>query len=329
MARSSATPKPLPVRLVDDMLFGESAQARKAHAAHLLRRAAKGLGWPQEVQALTRLGDGLTYETFAARIAGQEVVVRIPHGDEPDEQIEVATATAALLARIARLDLPFDRPITLALIDIPDGVASVQTRLFGLPLWRTSGPKIPIRPHPEPWEPVAVAAAAIHGIDRALGHDLPVAHPTRRAHGESMAEPAEYAEAPYMDEVAAWLAENLPPATPSHLLHGDLLGQNLLQPLDDGRIGVIDWEAARLGDPAYDLAIITRGRRKPFGRADGLQRLLDAYNAHAAVEVDERGVRFHELSLMASWIADSEGESVAADYRRRGAALWKRVQALE
>jgi hypothetical protein len=29
---------------------------------------------------------------------------------------------------------------------------------------------------------------------------------------------------------------------------------------------------------------------------------------------------------MAAWIIDCQGETVVSDYRRRGAALWKRVQ---
>ncbi len=326
-----ALPNPtrLPIRLLDDMVFGASDQARKAHAAHLLRQAARGLGWPAEVKGLTRLGDGLTYETFAARIAGQDVVVRIPHGDDIDEQVEVATSTAALLARSASLRLPFERPLTLALIDIPDGMASVQTRLFGVPLWKLVGhKKAGERVHPEPWKAVACAAAGVHSLPRHLATGLHVSFETRRAHAESMAEPAAYADAPYMDEVEDWLTDNLPPDTPSHLLHGDLLGQNVLWQPGSESVSVIDWEAARLGDPAYDLAIITRGRRKPFGRTEGLKLLLDAYNRSAPLELSERAVRFHELSLMAAWIADSEGESANADYRRRGAALWKRVQAL-
>lgn len=327
MAPSSS--RPLPVEIFDDMVFGASEQARKARAAHLLRRAAKGLGWPAEVKALTRLGDGLTYETFAARIGGQDVVVRVPHGDEIDEQVDIATSTAGLLARIAPLALPFDRPLTLALIDMPDGIASVQTRLFGVPLWKLVGRRKPNEPvHPEPWSPVGIAAAAIHGISPALGAGLTVNFATRRDHARSMAEPAAYADAAYMDDVEDWLAANLPPATPARVLHGDLLGQNILWVPGEGPVGVIDWEAARLGDPAYDLAIITRGRRKPFGRTDGLRRLLDAYNDVAETELTEKEVRFHELSLMAAWIADSEGESANADYRRRGAALWKRVQTL-
>lgn len=330
MAPLTVRAMPLPVEVIDDGIFGTSEKARKAHASHLLRCAARALGWPAEVKGLTRLGDGLTYETFAARIAGQDLVVRIPHGDDIDEQVETASSTAALLARVAPLPLPFDRPLTLALIDIPDGIASVQTRLFGVPLWKlVSHKKGRQSVHPEPWQPMGTIAAALHGIDPALGAGLSVSFETRRDHARSMAEPAAYADAPYMDEVEDWLDANLPPATPARVLHGDLLGQNVLWAPAEDLVGVIDWEAARLGDPAYDLAIMTRGRRKPFGRTDGLKRLLDAYNQTADVPLSEKEVRFHEMSLMASWIADSEGEAANADYRRRGAALWKRLQALD
>lgn len=328
MTRSTGAALRLPLELDDDAVFGNAPQARKAHASHLLRRAARALGWPVDVKGLGRLGDGLTYETFAARIGGQDVVVRIPHGDEPDEQSNQARSTAHLLGRIARVSLPFDRPITLALIETPDGAASVQTRLFGLPLWQIGGrPKSASRPCDEPWRYVGEAAATIHGLDPAAGQGLQVMHATRRAHALDMAEPMDKAEADYMPEVAAWAQEHLPPATPARLLHGDLLGQNVLWQPGADRVGVIDWEAARLGDPAYDLAIMTRGRRKPFGYADGLMRLIDAYNAHAKTPLSAAEVQLHELCLMAAWIVDCEGEAVAADYRRRGAALWKRVQA--
>jgi hypothetical protein len=146
MTRSAGSAPRLPLELIDDAIFGGAAQARKTHASHLLRRAARALRWPEEVKGLIRLGDGLTYETFAARIAGQDVVVRIPHGDDPGEQSRLARTTGHLLENIARLPLPFERPRTLVLIETPFGVASVQTRLFGLPLWHTSGPKLVARP---------------------------------------------------------------------------------------------------------------------------------------------------------------------------------------
>jgi len=67
-----------------------------------------------------------------------------------------------------------------------------------------------------------------------------------------------------------------PPDDPSVLLHGDLLGQILLAM--DGPHHVINWEYATRGDPAYDLAIVTRGVEQPFqiariGRTAGWRSL--------------------------------------------------------
>ena len=68
---------------------------------------------------------------------------------------------------------------------------------------------------------------------------------------------------------------HLPPATPSALLHGDLLGQNILFSLDGEPLGLIDWEQTELGDPAYDLAIVTRGVKRPFKVSGGLDLLVE------------------------------------------------------
>jgi hypothetical protein len=67
---------------------------------------------------------------------------------------------------------------------------------------------------------------------------------------------------------------------------GDLLPQNLLWDFHgEGRISVIDWESARIGDPAYDLAIVTRGARQPHKESGGLERLLDRYNEAAGTHL--------------------------------------------
>ena len=67
---------------------------------------------------------------------------------------------------------------------------------------------------------------------------------------------------------------NLPEDGSSTVLHGDLLPQNLLLAIEDDSVGdpeiaVIDWECAQIGDAAYDLAIVTRGVRRPFGEKTG------------------------------------------------------------
>ena len=120
-----------------------------------------------------------------------------------------------------------------------------------------------------------------------------------------------------IEETAAWAREHLPPPEPSVLVHGDLLGQNILLRPDEPT-GVIDWEYSTLGDPAYDLAVVTRGVRRPFQIAGGLERLLDVYASAGGANVSAAQVRVHELSLAANWYrealagrAEPPGEALA------------------
>lgn len=64
-----------------------------------------------------------------------------------------------------------------------------------------------------------------------------------------------------------------------------------------------------MGDPAYDLAFVTRGARRPFQTEGGLTRLLAAYEAHGGVRITATEVRVYELCLAARWYRDAlEGE---------------------
>ena len=106
--------------------------------------------------------------------------------------------------------------------------------------------------------------------------------------------------------------EHLPPDTPSKLVHGDLLGQNILLGLSEPD-AVIDWEHAQFGDPAYDLAIVTRGVRRPFQIEGGMDGLLEAYARAGGAEIERKHVRLHELALAARWYRDAlTGESANA-----------------
>ena len=88
------------------------------------------------------------------------------------------------------------------------------------------------------------------------------------------------------------------------LIHGDLLGQNiLLHPAEPP--AVIDWQAARRGDAAYDLAIVTRGVRRPFQIDHGLARLLDAYAACAPRPIPATAVHLYELCLAGHWYREA------------------------
>jgi Phosphotransferase enzyme family len=119
--------------------------------------------------------------------------------------------------------------------------------------------------------------------------------------------------------------DHLPPDEPSVLIHGDLLGQNILLSPDE-HPAVIDWEYAMLGDPAFDLAIVTRASKKPFAIDRGLERLLDAYATFGPWRIAAHDVHFYELCLLARWYRDEldgngPGESIESQWGRMRNAL--------
>jgi len=96
-----------------------------------------------------------------------------------------------------------------------------------------------------------------------------------------------------------WILDHQPHGSPSVLLHGDLLPQNILVSCEwpEGSVGVLDWEFAKIGDPAYDLAIVTRGARNPLKVTHGLDRLLARYSEFSGSDVPVDAVRVYELLL--------------------------------
>ena len=101
----------------------------------------------------------------------------------------------------------------------------------------------------------------------------------------------------------ALLHEHLPPECPAVLLHGDLLGQNIhIDPFGSYRPGLIDWSEAQMGDPALELAIVTRGVRRPFQTVGGREKPVEAYNRSAPVPITINQVRRYEMCMLADWI---------------------------
>ena len=92
------------------------------------------------------------------------------------------------------------------------------------------------------------------------------------------------------DEVAAALAATLEPvaAGPRCFVHRDYFAGNLLQ-LPNGRVGIIDFQSAALGHPAYDLMSLLQDARRDIPPAcQG--RAVDRYLA-ARPELDAAAFR--------------------------------------
>lgn len=66
---------------------------------------------------------------------------------------------------------------------------------------------------------------------------------------------AKFREVPEIDEVGAWLEENLPSGARPSIVHGDFKLDNvILAPAPPARVAaVVDWEMSTLGDPLADL----------------------------------------------------------------------------
>jgi aminoglycoside phosphotransferase (APT) family kinase protein len=159
---------------------------------------------------------------------------------------------------------------------------------------------------------ISQVAANVHGMGIESFAHLP-SNGSRMRHVQSrLAEIDEdlFGEFPLADQVRDWIATHPPSDARNCVLHGDLLPQNLLfdwqNSIDaEELVSVVDWEMAQIGDPAYDLAIVSRGNRKVMGVKNGLQVLLDEYVKFGGRDISVAEVRVHELLLVLHWLEES------------------------
>jgi aminoglycoside phosphotransferase (APT) family kinase protein len=279
-------------------------------ARHVLEDVLeREVGAVASIGRVKKIGDGLSREIFAAEVEladgrSDPYVVALPRFDAPAELDVRTSRELQLVARLRSRHLSFRIPELIGALPDENGrLALVRRFCLGIELDPRAGRQGSVRP----WEIVAEIAAAIHAIPGADVEDLLPGTATRRADALASLAALEGSELPELRDARAWALAHLPPETPSVLLHGDLLGQNILLALD-GPHHVIDWEYAIRGDPAHDLAIVTRGSRQPFKIDGGLQRLLDAYHAHGGADVTPDHIHVYELSLHAAWYRDALAE---------------------
>ena len=285
-----------------------------------------------EVGWASVIGEGLYRTVYSAVITPDsdelaskfQAVAAIPRKDAPSTTFDAVTREVELLKLIAARAPSFRTPAWAHAAEIDGKMILVREFVPGPPLeWFSKG-----RNDFPAWEIIGSLAAEVHRLPSTLFASAVRDHGTQRAHVESLlAELSAVDDEPVAADAVAWIRVHLPPDEPAVLIHGDLLGQNIL--FDPDRPpALIDWEYACLGDPAYDLAIVTRGVRKPFKRGNGLSLLLDAYNAEAATELRPVRVHVHEILIVLNWLRESlRGESPHPQRteRQRLAGLLRRV----
>lgn len=310
-----------------------------------IERDARGAGWARAKRVLRELierevgkiddigwvkkiGSGLSRDIFAAEVEladgrCEAYVVALPRAGAEPGLDERTSRELRLIARLRARSFPFRIPEMVGAFPDGDRLALVRRFVGGIELELRSG-RQPVKP----WAIVGEIAAAIHAVPGTDVEDIVSGAATRRAHAlEAILALAGLAPVE-MRDAHAWAMEHLPPAEPSALLHGDLLGQNILLSVD-GPHHVIDWEYARTGDPAFDLAIVTRGARRPFQIDRGLEHLLEAYRGHGGRDVTADHVHVYELCLVAGWYREavsSQGAHPPAQEIDRMRGLLRRLR---
>jgi aminoglycoside phosphotransferase (APT) family kinase protein len=297
-----------------------------AMRTHLGDDADIEVGWVQKI------GDGLFRDVYAAVVDadtddGQielDAAALLPRWDAPRETDEGARKEAVFLRQLANLEIPFRVPGWAQVVEEERRTILVRECLPGIPLKAFVGRHSNVAP----WEVIGRLAAEVHATPTETL--VPPLHEnlTRRAHAEAcLQEVEDIAGDPVANDAIAWILAHLPPDDPAALIHGDLLGQNILLDLENPP-ALIDWEYSRLGDPAYDLAIVTRGMKQPFKRRDGFQKLLDVYNQAAEQPLRPTDVRIYEAYLYLNWFLESsrgEGRHPLDVARHRLEALLRRI----
>lgn len=291
------------------------ARGRGGFQKFLACRAAESCLEPGErIGGARFLGRGLEFSAYLVLITlgnrGREVVARVSEERATPKWWAKVRREVAVLGALATRSLPFQTPRVLALREIEQRLVMVQEPCGGFAL---DGP---IAKRTQLGEVIGRAAATIHGlpVDELTGEARDLFEtPTAREHTLAWRDQLA-AEAPdHLQSALDFVGENLPEDVPGVLLHGDLLPQNFRMDFDD-TLSVLDWSNVKVGSPAYDLAIVTRGTRKLLGQGNARNEMLDAYNQATARPVTRRQLGIHEILLRVGFYVQdaARGASEAA-----------------
>jgi aminoglycoside phosphotransferase (APT) family kinase protein len=265
-------------------------------------------------ERIQTLGEGLFHKNYVFQAGDQELVLRLVKVESGlqsrTEAVAAVRRESKTLQTLQSLEFPFAVPKLICLVTDDSGeiVGLIESAVAGMPLngflhrFETESQM----------ETIAQVASAVHSLPKSKFPHL-VSRSDSRTHvlEELNGLPGSLFE--QFGEAALarqWIMRNLLEGRTSTVLHGDLLPQNLLLSIeDDPEIAVVDWECAQIGDAAYDLAIVTRGFRRPFGIKNGLPRLVSLYNEEAEQKISPSAVVVHELLLHLHWLADSQTEN--------------------
>jgi thiamine kinase-like enzyme len=289
----------------------------------LIRRSladCPGFGAQVEVEGkINRIAEGLWHENYrfwipdrnspAAR-ADEGYILRLLErrydwqaGPEPRNRLHREAETLQVLQRTDFVH-PTPKFVCFVKDDESEPIGMIETAVPGFSLDRLKDPTTLTL--------ISRVAANVHRMAIELFPHLP-SSADRAQHVQAQLDKLDralFAQFPLASEVRKWIEEHRPASDRVCLLHSDLLPQNLLCDWqaagpDDAPVGVVDWEMAQVGDPAYDLAIVSRGNRKVLGVNEGVKVLVEEYMNSGGSPISLTDVRAHELLLVLYWLEEA------------------------
>jgi aminoglycoside phosphotransferase (APT) family kinase protein len=269
----------------------------KPLANELRTRLGEALGRRVEVSGLRRVAGGASRQTWSCDLRiGARVMPLIVRRDIADGLLDTdGDGEFRLLDALHQLELPVPRPwLRTGPMTVVERIAGVDARKLMAHPGRAHDPQAL-------GEELVRIQVALHEIDwrRLAGVlDAPDGAPHRREldHWEQILTRTGIEAEPLLRAAISWLDAHPPPATELALVHGDFKANNLLVS-PDGRVTVLDWEMAHIGDPVEDLAW-TRLWRTEADLVGGMlepDAYIAAYEAARGVDVDPDALLFWEL----------------------------------
>ncbi len=274
----------------------------------ILRRLEASLG-PLSGEPVALHG-GITNRNFRVTLGGEDYVVRVPGKDTEllgiDRETErLATEAAARLgiapAVAATLeDCLVTRFITCSPVDAQELSERVEEIALDLRSFHDSPTRLPASFR------VPDLLDAYAAIVQERGGTLPPAYTHALAVAERIG-------------TAVALAHPRP-------CHNDLLAGNIIRAQDDGRMMIVDWEYAGMGDPRFDLANLSVNNA--FDEAAD-ERLLTAYHGRTPSEGERAALKLMRVisdAREAAWgVVQAEVSELDFDFERYAREHFERL----
>ncbi len=204
---------------------------------------------------LHRLTSGANMETWAFKCGERELILRRPpSGSEAPRDVDrLSVSEEAEIIQCAR-EVGVAAPNVFGRLQASDQIGA------GFVMERMPGEALPSRLFSEKrYDRALVKLLGQATVQLSRIHSIKPPDFLQRSTSENAIKKvyAEYrkhgVDSPVFEYAFQWLFKNSPDETESVLLHGDFRMGNILV-TEQGLSAVVDWELARVGDPARDLA---------------------------------------------------------------------------